>query len=193
MPKRFNNLQAALRFLKTPGAPEGSEVPDAPAGTVLRKFQDYKAGKVDLDYPRASASLPGSLNLVKIKPFGYPAADTTSVIVEISNRSSGQFSTVGLSEAALGIAALAQSGETAIKLVGFKPAKAVARNVTGTTPQTKTSKLTGLPYKSKASASYTFPIGRTTSNPSFSEQKGAIIALIEATPSRSVSFVPEKF
>ena len=193
MPKRFNNLQAALKFLKTPGAAEGSPVPDAPAGTVLRKFQDYKAGKVDLDYPRASASLPGSLNLVKIKPFGYPAADTTSAIVEISNRSAGQYSTVGLSEAALGIAQLAPSGETAIKLAGFKPAKAVARNVTGTTAQSKTSKLTGLPYKSKASASYTFPLGRTTSNPSFSEQKGAIIALIEQTPSRSVSFVPEKF
>ncbi|MBC5794227.1 hypothetical protein H5968_03465 [Sphaerospermopsis sp. LEGE 00249] len=148
---------------------------------------------MDLDYPRSIPSLPGSLNLVKIKPFGYPAADITSVIVEISNRSAEKFSIVGLTEDALGIAQLAPSGDTAIKLAGFKPAKAVARNVTGTTAQTRTSKLTGLPYKSKASSSYTFPLGRTTSNPSFSEQKGAIIALIEQTPSRSVSFIPEKF
>ena len=103
MVKRFNNLDAALKYLRPTGATEGTPVPDAPAGTPLAKYQDYKAGKVDLDYPRASGSLPGEINIVVVKPFALPSADTTALRTTLSGRSQGQFSTYGLTDAELGI------------------------------------------------------------------------------------------
>ncbi|AFZ56912.1 hypothetical protein H6G54_12085 [Anabaena cylindrica FACHB-243] len=192
MAKRFNNLQAALTFLRTPGAAEGAEIPDAPAGTVLKKFQDYKAGKVDLDYPRSTGSLPGETIIIAIKPFGLPAADTDAYKSSVSTRSSGEYATFGLSETVLGIDATPQAGD--IDATGYVPAKAICRNITGTTASTKTSKLTGLPYKSKSNASYTFPVGRTSTNPSWSEQKAAILTAVNAaTGNKSASFKSEKF
>lgn len=191
MPKRFNNLKAALRSLRTPGAAPGSPIPDAPAGTILFKYQEYSKG-AQITYTRNQNSLPQSLNLVKIQPFGYPAADTTEVLTTVSNRSAGQYATVGLSTTILGIENLA-ANDTAIELPGFRAAKATARNVVGTTASVRTSQITGVAYKSKQTNSYTYPVGRTTANPSFSEQKAAIIAAVESSGNRSVSFTPEKF
>lgn len=81
-----------------------------------------------------------------------------------------------------------------IRAIGFKPAKASCRNVTGTTATSKTSKLTGVPYKTKSDVAYTFPFGAITAQPSYSDQKAAIIALVTAAgETKSVSFMPEKF
>ncbi|QYX30064.1 hypothetical protein [Sphaerospermopsis torques-reginae] len=193
MSKRFNNLDAALKYLRSPEAAPDAEIPDAPAGTALRKYQDYKAGKVIIQYTRAQDSLPGTLNLVTIKPFGYLPASTVLVRVTLSNRSAGQYSTVGLTEAALGITKIAAENDTSIELAGFKPARCTVRNTTGTSAAPKDSKITGLKYKVKAGATYTFPLGRTTQKASYFEQKSAIIALVETQATRSVSFTPEKF
>lgn len=192
MVKRFNNLDAALKYLRPATAAEGDEIPDAPAGTPLKKYQDYKAGKVDLDYPRAAASLPGEFNIIALKPFALPAANTDAYRTTISNRSAGQYALFGLTDTELGIDETLQ--ETDKETIGYIPAKAICRNITGTTASSKTSKLTGIPYKSKTNASYTFPVGRTSGNATWSEQKALIIANVAAAAgNKSVTFKPEKF
>jgi hypothetical protein len=190
--KRFRNLTAALKYLRPASATEDTPLPDAPAGTPLRKFQDYKAGKVDLDYSRTSGSLPGDIKIVTLKPFALAAASTVLLKTTISNRSLTNLSTFGLTEAEIGFTS--PPDDNGIDVEGFVPAKAICRNITGTTASTKTSKITGVSYKSKANSSFTFPIGRTTANPVWGEQKGAILAQVgNSGGNKSVSFKPEKY
>jgi len=191
MAKRFNNLDAALKYLRPASSGQDGVVPDAPAGTPLKKYQDWKAGKVDIDYPRSASSNPGRFEKIGIKPFALPAASTVEYVTTISARAQGQYALFGLGASALGIE-VPDSDD--IVAVGYKPAKASCRNITGTTATSVTSKLTGIPYKTKADTAYIFPFGRITANATYSEQKAAILALvIAAAGTKSVSFVPEKF
>jgi hypothetical protein len=192
MGKRFGNLNAALKYLRPTSAAEGSPIPDAPAGTPLAKFQNYKAGKVDLDYPRGTASLPGDTKIVTLKPFALPAASTVLLKTTISNRSLTNLSTFGLTEAESGFTSPAD--EKGIDAEGFVPAKAICRNITGTTASVKTSKVTGVNYKSKANSSFTFPIGQATEKAFWGQQKEAILAQVgNSGGNKSVSFKPEKY
>ncbi|YAF95173.1 MAG: hypothetical protein AB3A66_21755 [Nodularia sp. CChRGM 3473] len=191
MGRRFNNLDAALRYLRPTGQGGDGIVPDAPAGTPLKKFQDWKAGKVDIDYPRAASSLPGRINRIAIKPFALPTASTDEYLTTISNRAQGQYALFGLSTTILGVEA---PDNDDILARGFKPAKASCRNITGTTATTTTSKLTGIAYKSKANVAYIFPFGAVTANNNYSEQKAAIVAAVAGSGgNKSVSFTPERF
>jgi hypothetical protein len=191
MVKRFNNLDAALKYLRPATAGDDGVVPDAPAGTPLKKYQDWKAGKVDIDYPRAGTSNPGRIVKVSIKPFALPAADTDEYVVPISARAQGQYALFGLTAAILGIEDVDNDD---VRAKGFKPARASCKNVTGTTAASVTSKLTGVPYKTKADAGYTFPFGRITAGPTYSDQKANILALVIGSGvTKSVSFQPEKF
>ncbi|NET72923.1 MAG: hypothetical protein F6K62_18920 [Sphaerospermopsis sp. SIO1G2] len=187
MPKRFNNLRAALTFLRTPGADPNAPIPDAPAGTVLAKFQNYEKGG-SVEYTRDPSSLPGSLLTVSVKPFGDLEADAPTAKVFLSTRSNGAFQASGLSKTVLGIPE--QVGD-AIDITGFVPAKAIVRVTTGTTATPKTSQITGLRYNSKDSDSYTFPFGQTSANNSSKKQKSAITQAVEAQATRGVSFKPE--
>jgi hypothetical protein len=191
MAKRFNNLDAALKYLRPASSTDDGVIPDAPAGTPLKKYQDWKAGKVDIDYPRAAASNPGKIEKISVKPFGEPVASTSEYLTSISGRAQAQYALFGLTAANLGIEA-PDNDDVVSK--GYKPAKASCRNVTGTVASSVTSKLTGIPYKTKADTAYIFPFGRTTTNPSYKEQKAAILALVTAAAgTKSVSFIPEKF
>lgn len=191
MAKRFNNLDAALKYLRPTTATDDGVVPDAPAGTPLKKYQDWKAGKVDIDYPRTATSNPGRLEKVAIKPFALPSASAIEYSTSISARAQSQYALFGLSTANLGIDAVDNDD---VQANGYKPAKASCRNITGTTATTVTSKITGRPYKTKADVGYTFPFGRTATNATYSEQKAAIIALVlAAAGNKSVSFTPERF
>lgn len=192
MAKRFKNLEAALTYLRPTSGSADGVAPDAPAGTALAQYQLFAANKIDIDYPRSSASLPGEINVITIKPFALPAADTTTLKTSLSNRAQGQFATFGLTDAELGIDLTLNATDKDV--TGFIPAKAICRNVTGTTTSTKDSKITGLPYKTKANASYTFPIGRTTTNATWGLQKEFIISQVAlATGNKSVTFKPEKY
>lgn len=191
MAKRFNNLDAALKYLRPASLGSDGVVPDAPANTPLKKYQDWKAGKININYPRSASSNPGKIVKISIKPFALPSASTDEYVTTISNRAQGQYALFGLSAAALGIAAVDNND---IRAKGFKPAKAFCRNVTGTTATTVTSKLTGVPYKTKSDVAYVFPFGAITAQPSYSDQKAAILALVIASgETKSVSFTPERF
>ncbi|MGB3641146.1 MAG: hypothetical protein WBA39_26735, partial [Rivularia sp. (in: cyanobacteria)] len=79
--------------------------------------------------------------------------------------------------------------------LGFTPARAVIKNVTGTTGVQQTSKITGDKYKAKAGASYTYPFGKGgTDATSYAEVIGNIAAAVAgATGNKGVSFKPEIF
>ena len=192
MPKRFNNLIAALKLLRNPTASPSDEAPDAPAGSALREYQNYVQKKVAVTYTRAASSKPGSLIIIAIKPFALPSTDTTTVRTDLSERAQGSFATFGLSAAELGIDTTLNDNDKT--LAGFRPAKAICRNITGTTTTTQTSKITKRPYKTKANASFTFPFGRTTAAPTFGQAKADILASVASSGgNKSVTFLPEKY
>jgi hypothetical protein len=193
MPKRFNNLDAALKYLRPAGADENTEVPDAPANSQLRLYQDYKAGKRLVKYPRETGSNPGDIKPVALKPFALPSADTKKFLVGASNRALTNFSAAGVTAAILNIDSTPEGLNDVEEILGFTPARAIVKNVTGTTGASKTSKITGDSYKSKANDSYTFPFGRGTGdNIVYSQVKGAIAASVAgANGNKGVSFKPE--
>ncbi|MFM6723671.1 MAG: hypothetical protein ACKPJF_04315 [Dolichospermum sp.] len=192
MPKRFNNLDSALKLLRKPGALPDDEAPDAPTGSALREYQIYKQQKRAVTYPRATTSKPGSLKVVVIKPFALPTTDTTTIRIDLSARAQAALATFGLTVGELGIDTTLQDSDK--EMIGFLPAKAVCRNITGTTDITVTSKLTKRPYKTKTKASFTFPFGRTSANPTFGQAKADIIAAVAASGgNKSVTFLPEKY
>lgn len=192
MAKRFNNLDAALKLLRSPTAGPDDEAPDAPAGSALKNYQLYKQQKKAITYTRASTSKPGEILVIALKPFALADADTTTLRTSFSKRANDNASSFGLSLSELGIDATLQ--ETDKDIQGFQPAKAIARKVTGTTATTTTSKITGRPYKSKADNSYTFPVGRATGRNNWGEAKAYIISQVESAAGvNSVTFNPEKY
>ena len=195
MGRRFNNLEAALKYLRPPGATEGTVVPDAPANTQLKKYQDYKAGKVIISYPRAATSNPGGFQSVALKPFALPATETQSYLVQASERAIGAIGTAGITATDLNIDVTPSEAADLEIPLGFTPARAVIKNVTGTTGVQETSKITGDKYKAKAGASYTYPFGKGgTDATSYAEVIGNIAAAVAgATGNKSVSFKPEIF
>lgn len=192
--KRFNNLDSALKYLRPPGANDTTEIPDAPTNSQLRQYQDYKAGKRMITYTRATSSNPGDLTAASLKPFALPAADTTSFLVDISQRAITNFTAAGISATNLNIDTTPEGVANLTKVNGFTPARAIIKNVTGTTATTKTSKITGDTYKTKAAASYTYPFGRGSTNVSYSQVKAAIAsAVANASGNKGVSFQPENY
>jgi hypothetical protein len=192
MGKKFKSLKRALRSLRSPTATEGSVTPDAPSDTILREYQLYAADKKQITYPREASSLPGNEKAISLKPFALPPTSTTEVEATISSRSLANLSLFGLSKDKLGFTD--PRSTTALESTGFKPAKAICRNVTGTTGVPTPSKITGEKYSKKPNASYTFPIGRTTANASWHEQRAAILAQVAgAGGNKSVSFKVEVY
>lgn len=189
MPKRFNNLDAALKYLRSTGATEDAIAPDAPTGTQLRRYQDFKAGKLKVTYTRATSSNQIALDPVALKPFADPAASTDKFIVDVSRRSKNNIAAAGVT---LDLLNISETLTDASKIFGFTPARVTIRNVTGTGTALKDSKITGAPYKTKGTAaSYTFPFGSQASGGSYSEIRGAIIAAISDDANRSASFQSE--
>ena len=192
MPKRFKTLNAALTYLRPTSGGDDAAVPDAPAGTALKKYQDYRSGKVRLGYTRANASLPGETKIISLRPFAFDKESAVKVTTTVSTRSFGNIGEFGLTLAKLGLDEV--SAANAIDMEGFQPARAICRRTTGTTATTKTSKITARPYKSKAAASSTLPIGRTADKSSWGEQKAAIATDVKAASGvTSVTFKPEVY
>jgi len=188
MGKRFSRLNSALRYLQKTA---GGDASDAPAGTFLAKYQDYKAGKVKPEYTRNDASKPGSLEIRELEPFGVDPTTFVPARVPISNRALTSITGYNISLTELGVSNVSQTG---LEYKSFIPAKAIIRKV-GTAESTpKSSKITGFPYKGRANAnSATFPFGQTESKKLYGEQKAAIIAKVEAGSNLAVSFKPEFF
>lgn len=188
MPKRFNNLEAALKYLNPKGS-DGESTSEAPAGSQLRYYQDWRSGKRSVEYgDREAGSKPGDLKGVGIKPFAFPTADTKLYIVDFSSRAESNLSAAGITKAKLGIEDDISSG---VNTINFKPAKVII-TVVGTGTTTTESKITGRKYKKKNNSSYTFPLGRTSADPTYAAAKAEILGTASAS-NRVVSFSPEVY
>ena len=195
MARRFNNLKSALRYLRPPGANANSVVPDAPEGTQLRKFQDYRAGKVVVKITRATDSLPGNETFCSLKPFALLASETDKYLVNLSHRASEAIANTGLSFIDhLNVDTTPEATKGLEKEKGFVPAKATVSLVPIGVGTPTESKLTGDTYKKKATKTYTYPFGAGTTHTNYKTVKAAIIAAASTgTANRGVSFKPEKF
>ena len=157
MNKRFKILDGALDYLRT--TDEGDN-PDAPAGTPLKLYQDWKKGSRNVTYTRAGNSLPGELVTVVINPFGLELDGTNLYKVPLSKRTQENLPGAAPLTAA-NIATDVPS--TAKQIRNFLPAKATVSVPSGSTTTTPvSSKLTGIPYKPSNRVSYTFPYGKKT-------------------------------
>lgn len=188
MPKRFNNLDAALKYLNPKGS-DGESTSEAPVGSQLRFYQDWKSGKRAVEYgDRDASSRPGNLKTVAIKPFAFTAADDTEYKVDFSERAETNLTAAGVTVAKLGIN---NSIDSANNVVNFKPAKVII-TIVGTASTPQESKLTGRKYKKQNNASYTFPFGRTTADPVYAQAKAELTSTAQAS-NRIISFQPEVY
>ena len=156
MAKRFSRLQYALQALRTPNS--AAAAPDAPAGTIARRFQDYKAGKVTVSYTRTAESKPGEILKVSILPFYFGGVAGSEAIVAQSKRADDKSELDGVQTQCNQITV---NAEIHAKLAKFIPAKATVFDY-GATTTPETSKITGISYDKKVGNSYTFPFGAGT-------------------------------
>lgn len=184
--KRFSRLQYGLTMLRTPTGT--GTIPDAPTGTVAKEFQDFKAGKKDINYPRAEASKPGSIKKVSILPFYFAGATGKETIVSLSQRADDKTELASVESACNHIAADYDLHGT---LANFIPAKAVVFDA-GSTSTTATSQITGKRYEKRAGASYTYPYGASATEQAERNVRQDILTAVQALTTASVSFSSEK-
>lgn len=195
MAKRFNNLKAALKYLRPVGATEGSIAVDAPEGSQLRHFQDFKSGKLTIKIIRAADSLPGDETYCSLKPFALLPTETGKFLVNLSKRSHTNIGAAGLTEEILGIDATPTGTADLEKVKGFMPAKVTIAVIPAGVGKDTVSKITGDSYKKKEGVkTYTYPFGASVTHPSLKQAKAAIIAAAGVGgTNKSLSFKPERF
>ena len=187
MGKRFSRLEAALKYIRTG---QGVTAVDAPAGSALREYQDWKAGRRVINYTRDPNSNPDKILQVSINPFGYAVDAANLAICPFSQRarnSSVGTALIGAANVTIGTPAGAQD------LKGFIPAKATIFAGTGSTGGTEEpSEITGLRYKKKPGASYTVPYGAAPGKIQESEVRKDIRTAIAGVANATVSFKSER-
>jgi hypothetical protein len=185
--KRYSRLKYGLDILRPPNST--APAPDAPVGTVARKYQDYAGKKVKLTYVRSATSKPEALLKVSILPFYYGGVAGTEAIVNQSKRADIASNLGGIQTQCNQVTV---NFDTHKKLSNFIPAKVTVHDFTNTVTK-EVSKITGLNYDKKAGASYTFPFGATTTEKSPSEVIKGILAAVNTLGTASASFTPEKY
>ncbi|HAX78980.1 MAG TPA: hypothetical protein DCY88_24950 [Cyanobacteria bacterium UBA11372] len=174
--KRFSALQRALNLLRPQGtAGESGQTPDAPAGTRLRYYQDWRKGAREVSYTRVAASNPGKLESTTIELFTIGGTNNKAT-AKYSKRSGDVVTNIGLSPTALGY------GTVAANFLGnYVPAKITVYTGGARSTTSTPSKLTGKPYKGRTQAkTYTLPFGKTSTNPTYGEAAKALIAAAKA-------------
>ena len=187
MSKRFKILDGALDYLRTAGDDAN---PDAPAGTPLKQYQDWKKGARNVTYTRDTQSLPEELVEVAINPFYYDVSAQSLTRVPISRRTL-EYAPVNALRAAGNITSPAPN--TATNLEKFFPAQCTVSipDTTRNSPNA-TSQLTGVRYNKKGYRSYTFPYGASTDATRESEVRGNIKAALPADNNYQLQFTSEK-
>lgn len=187
MAKRFRALERALKYIQSPT----SVTPvDAPTGSALRLYQDWKGKKRTITYERDTNSNPDKILRVAVNPFAYEPEATNLAIVAYSQRAST--AGVATSMASSGNITL-EVPEGAQNLKGFRPAKATVFIGTGSTGGTpEPSSITGIKYKKRPGTSYSFPYGCSSTDKRESEVRKKIRIALKTVANSSVSFTSEK-
>lgn len=193
MARRSAALDRALEALRTPAsintATSTAGIVEPPTGTVLHEYWKYVTKQKVVNYPRATTSQPGSLDIARIVPFGTDDDASNNTLVQYSARAKAVLATY-MGTAANHLAATVEAYDRA----GFRPAK-VTIKIPGTQVTSPVSKITGIEYKTKAGPSYTFPFGQGTTAALNREKevKAAILTQVYSVSAKAtVTFKPEK-
>lgn len=168
--RRFGDLQRTLNMLRSATSNDNEgDAPDAPPGTRLRFYQDWKKGGRTVTYNRENDSNPGKLEEAKIELFSV-SGTANKATVPVSKRAKDGATAVGLPPGLLGW------GNDATTFLGSVVPAKITVYLGGTREATATrSKLTGTPYKPRTnSKSYTLPFGKTGTD-SYAEKARALI------------------
>lgn len=188
--QRFGNLLAGLNYLRpiTGGSVSG----EAPVGTPLRNFQEYRAGRVRRTVTRAENSYPGRRSNYKINLFSEPNTSNLA-ITTLGSRARGNLTGLSLDLDVLGLEAIATGQTVTPQFTGrFTPAKVTCFRSTATGRGTPTnSRITGLSYRQKEGSSNTFPFGRASSGATQGYRERAIAIDSATGPTVTCSFTPE--
>ncbi|WP_319422745.1 hypothetical protein [Pleurocapsa sp. FMAR1] len=187
MAKRFSRLKYGLEMLRAPNST--APTPDAPTGTVAKKFQDFVGKKTRLVYPRAADSKPGEINKVSVLPFYFNGAAGKETIVAQSKRADEAAPLAGVQTQCNQITV---DFENHVKLAGFIPAKVTVFDY-GTASTSTLSQITGERYDKKNGKSYTFPYGASATEKAEAEVRKGISAAVVTLGTASVSFSREKY
>ncbi|WP_374822854.1 hypothetical protein [Aerosakkonema sp. BLCC-F183] len=180
-----------MKYLQSAGGAGSAEAVQAPAGTQLKKFQDYLGGSITVSYSRNADSQTKGLLAYTGKLFGLKGEESKA-LMRVSKRAIDGKGNAGIDPTEdLQITA----GNTGVFNGNYVPANAIVstRNTTGTV-STKDSQLTGRKYKTKGGASYTYPFGRKADTDIIKDRIEAIktkVGVAVEGKSRSVSFLPE--
>lgn len=174
MAKRFSDLDKALRYIRVGEGQNARSVP--PAGSPLETYQKYKKGDLIVEYPRTGTdSNPGNIITAVINPFAVPAGPDNLTIVAFSDRARREVPGSNLLTACKHTTPLPDPLPEA--RAGFIPAKVtIFVPEEGTSP--KTSKLTGIDYRKRNGASYTYPYGKSTGTPNESQVRSDILTAL---------------
>ena len=187
MTKRFKILNGALDYLRTN---DDAPNPDAPSGTPLREFQDWKKGARNVSYDRDNNSLPEQLIDVAIHPFyfDFNAQSLTRTVISkrtLDNSAINALRTAGNITNPVPI--------TVTELSGFFPAQCTVSIPDSTKDNPNaTSQLTGVKYNKKGYRSYTFPYGAGADAARESEVRGNIRAAVGNENNYQLQFTSEK-
>lgn len=189
MVKRFSDLDKALRYCRTGTGANAVSAP--PTGSPLEQYQRYKNGSLRPTYTRQAASNPGRLIDAVINPFGTTLNQTSLVTVPFSERAQSNAPGNGL------INACGHEGTVPDPRPqtpnGFIPAK-VTIFVPSSSTGTGTSQITGLQYRKRNGASYTYPYGQKTGADRENAVRSDILtALGGASFAGTVTFNSEEF
>lgn len=184
MGKRFSRYKFALKAVDA----------QPPAGSPLADYQSYRNGTRTVTYNRDENSNPDSILAIYLIPFSEP--EDLYYLTGISERANGQVALVGgVENLKFKLPTDIADTDSTTESRGFQPAKAVVFNGTGGA-EPEPSRITGVSYKKRIGASYTFPYGIAAS--ATATEANYIVRTREIRDAvnpngtnRSVSFKPE--
>lgn len=187
MSKRFKILEGALDYLRTN---DEAANPEAPLGTPLRQYQEWRKGARNVTYTRREESLPEQLNDASLIPFFFGYDEANRLIVPISQRAQN----ASQMNAILTAANVEVAGESpARRFRNFIPAKVTVSipNATLNKPEEE-SKLTGVPYRKIGKESYTIPYGAKNATDREADVRADIRAAAPDAGNYQLQFSSEK-
>lgn len=159
MVKRFSRLNYALKTLKNPNDDDNStENVNAPAGTVLAKYQKSKQSSVSYGSRDAGSKTQGLVEVATI-PFAEGVVNNNKAKLVGMSKRAHVSALASLVKAACNYEDYVPANHDLLSL--YKPAQAIIFEGTGYKSE-KPSKITGIKYKPRNGNSYTFPFGAET-------------------------------
>lgn len=186
MAKRFARYKFALK------AVDGV----APETSPLGKYQKYRKGETQVNYPSNEASNPKELVQIILAPFSVPP--DTKYAAQMSKRAFDKMADLVSGSPATLFHHLTQGTDSTTQVnPGYSPAKAIIQ-ISGSGTTNEISQITGVTYKKETgAASYTVAFGGQLSagdNRYFLNVVNNIKGAVKAKNSEyTVSFSPEVF